>query len=281
MTEQILYILLYALAIFIAWMIAPVRDFLKRLRAELFTISGGYVWLLADTKSDLDTIVMFGYSWKQMNPVLTASGVILGAIGIVISGIEKSKVTSFLVLEAELEQSRKKVEATRRDYFELCSTTIKYCFKEFFDSAGGQGRVSLYRYIDDHFVLVGREAQNPLHGKRGRPKYPVNEGFIAKGWSSSPFIDSGIPVWKGNGSSYRAYMKKACSITDDVLTKMNMHSTSFYVYRFNNTDAGKPYGIIVFEKMDPSPIPSTVIDPAFARHHDQIVALLKGMKSLG
>jgi hypothetical protein len=224
---------------------------------------------------------MFGYSWKQMNPVLTALGILLGVTGIVMSGIEKSKAKSFVALEAELEQSIKKEESTRKDYFDLCSTTIKYCFKEFFDSAGGQGRVSLYRHIDDHFVLVGREAQSPIHGKRGRPKYPDNEGFIAKGWSNSPFTASGFTQWTGKGASYKAEMKKACSITDDALTKMNMHSRSFYIYRFNNSDAGNPYGIIVFEKIDPSPIPNTVIDPAFARHHDQLVILLKSMKSLG
>lgn len=281
MTIEIGFILFPALAILIAWLFPAVRESLKPIRAELLAFFGGYLWLLADIKSDVDAIVVFSSSWKQLNTPLLVSGGGLGLAGLLWSGIVKFKRKTNDQLQKELDEERKATAAAKDDYFNLCSTTVKYCFKEFFDSAGGQGRVSLYRHVDDHFVLVGREAQNPLHGKRGRPKYPDNEGFIAKGWSSSLFVDSGIPVWKGNGSSYRAYMKKVCSITDDVLTKMNMHSTSFYVYRFNNTDAGKPYGIIVFEKMDPSPIPNTVIDPAFERHHDQIVALLKSMKTLG
>lgn len=281
MTIEIGFILFPALAILIAWLFPAAREVLKPIRAELLSFSGSYLWLLADIKSDLDTIVVFGYSWKQLNTLLVISGIIVVLAGLVWSGVLKLKQKKNAQLQQDLEQALKAAATVKEDYFNLCSTTIKYCFKEFFDSAGGQGRVSLYRHVENHFVLVGREAQNPLHGSRGRPKYPDNEGFIAKGWSSSPFTASGFTPWTRKGGSYKAEMKKACSITDDVLTKMNMHSTSFYVYRFNNADAGKPYGIIVFEKMDPSPIPNTVIDPAFQRHHDQIVALLKGMKSLG
>lgn len=281
MTAEIWFFILPAFAVLIAWAIPAVRDVLKPIRAELLTFSGGYVWLLADIKADNETIVVFGYSWKQLNTLLIVAGIALGLGGLIWSAVTKYKRKTNAQLQAELEQAKRAEENIRNDYFKLCSTTIKYCFKEFFDSAGGQGRVSLYRHVEDHFVLVGREADNPMHGKKGRPKYPDNEGFIAKGWSNSPCTESGIPLWKGNGSSYRAHMKRACSITDEVLTKMNMHSRSFYIYRFNNSDAGNPYGVIVFEKMDPSPIPNTVIDPAFQRHHDQVVALLKSMKSLG
>ncbi len=240
-----------------------------------------YVFLLADIKSSNTEIVFNGYSWQDMNTPLVLVGIGLGATGFVWSGIERTKSRSVAQLERDLKESRRKEEKAREDYFGLCSTNIKYCFKEFFASAQGQGRVSLYRHSEDYFVLVGREAQSPEHGKKGRTRYPDNEGFISKGWANGRFVEYDVPVWKGNGSSYRAHMKRACNISDEVLSGLNMKSRSFYIHRFDNHDAGNPYGIIVFEKLDPSPISNTVIDPAFERHHDQIVALLKSMKSLG
>jgi len=281
MTHEIWFIFGYALLILVAWLIRPVRDFLIPLKAELFAFSSMYVFVLADIKSSNSDIVFNDHTWEDLNTPLIVLGIVVGGTGFVWSGIERTKSRSVAQLERDLKESRRKEEKAKEDYFGLCSANIKSCFKEFFASTQGQGRVSLYRHSEDHFILVGREAQSPAHGKKGRARYPDNEGFISKGWANGRFVEHDIPVWRGNGSSYRAHMKRACNISDEVLSGLNMKSRSFYIHRFDNHDAGNPYGIIVFEKLDPSPISNTVIDPAFERHHDQIVALLKSMKSLG
>lgn len=281
MTNDIFFLLGYVLCILILWLIPYFREILLRHKSELLGFSSGYIFLLADIKSSNKTTVVFNKTWEGLNTYLVCTGVLLGIISIFHSAYEKGKQRNLKVLSEELTNTKAILNKVKSEYYNLCSDSIKDIFKDFFATASGNGRVSLYKHDGNSFKLLGRAADNPEHSNRGLEIYPEDEGFIALGWQNGHFEIHDIPHWSGkSGANYRNFMKARCNINDDRLKKLTMRSRSFYVYRFNNSTAQKPYGIIVFEKLNENQIQTGTINTIFQTHETQIVSLLKSMKSL-
>jgi hypothetical protein len=280
MTAELFFIIGYVLFILVLWVIPFFRKILIEHKPELLGLSSVYIFLLADIKSSNTSLVIAGKNWDDLNSTLVVIGIILGIIGIILSSYNKSKLQTLANLTEELQETKMKLNDIQDEYFKLCSDNIKDFFKPFFSSANGNGRVSLYKHDENYFKLLGRAADNPEHRKRGLEKYPDSEGFIAKGWQNGTFEIHSIPIWKGNGSKYRSFIKINCNISDSRLNILTMKSRSFYVYRFNNHDSAKPHGIIVFEKLNETQIQTDIINGIFQTHSTQIISLLKSMKSL-
>ncbi|SFC72154.1 hypothetical protein [Flavobacterium phragmitis] len=281
MTVDIFFLLGYFIVILIFWAIPYFRNFLESHKSELLTISSGYIFLLADVKSDDKTIVMFGKNWEELNTFLIVVGLVLAFISIVLSYYEKQKQQSFETITTELASTKTKLKKIQEEYKELCSENIKEIFSDFLSTSNGNGRVSLYKHEGTNFKLLGRYSNNPIYNKEGQETYSDSEGFIAKGWQNNRFEVHSIPNWSGKGAQYKSHVKALCNITDERLKKLTMKSRSFFIYRFNNNhNAGNPHGIIVFEKMNDSQIQTALIDAIFQNHEAQIISLLKNMKSL-
>ncbi len=275
MTTDIFFLLGYIFLILFLLVIPLSRKILKEHTTELLTFSASYIFLLADIKSDSTNIVMFNENWKDLNTPLIITGILIGLISISMSAFEKSKQQSHKTLSDELKVTKSKFEKVKEEYYNLCSDNIKDLFSDFFGLTNGNGRVSLYKHHGTHFTLLGRFSNNPVYSMRGLESYPDNEGFIAKGWQQQRFEIHTIPEWKGNGSSYRSFMREKCNITDERLKKLTMKSRAFYIYRFDNHDASNPHGIIVFEQMNDIQIQTATIDTIFQTHGTQIISLLK------
>ncbi|WP_109830640.1 hypothetical protein [Reichenbachiella versicolor] len=280
MSLDILYLVGYLLLLLIAWAFPIVRTILNPNKNQLITLSGAYLFLLADIKSDSTNKLLLGYTWKELNLALIILGVLLSIIGIISSSISNKKYLKLNELDTINNGLVDRIEILKEEYFKLCSNQIQEIFSEFFKTTEGNGRVSLYKHEGTHFRLLGRYANNPTYNKRGQEVYSDEEGFIAKGWHQDTFEIHDIPEWKKGGSSYKNYMKKNCTITDERLKKLTMRSCAFYIYRFNSIDADNPHGIIVFEKMKPSSINGNLISNIMTTHENQIKFLLKSMKSL-
>lgn len=280
MTTDIFYLIGFPILILVIWSIPYLREIFKEFRPELFAFASGYTFLLCDIKNGDNTKVFNNLTWDDLNPFLLFVAIILGLIGIALNVIFKEKQKKLQELESENESLNNKFIDIQREYFKVCSDTIRFMFDDFFTNSDGNGRVSIYKHQDDKFILLGRYSKNPQYNKRGREFYLDNEGFISRGWELMEFEIFNAPRWSGNGRDYKSFMKNNCNISDETLKKINMKSCSFFVKRIENEDARNPLGVIVFEKLSNSQIDKTSINNILDSNKAQIETLIKSMKTI-
>src|SRR5690554_346514 len=54
-------------------------------------------------------------------------------------------------------------------------------------------RISVYKVYNNKFKLIGRTSVDPLLMEIGRSEYPIDEGFIGKGWREGEFFIENLP----------------------------------------------------------------------------------------
>lgn len=281
MTTDIFFFIGYIFLILILFIIPFTKKIFEKNIAELCTISSGYLFLLADTKNGSSKKIIFDLTWEDVNSLLVVFGVILIILGVIINFVQKNKNLSFSQMQTELQTTKDKLKNIQKEYFKLCSDNIRVIFEDFFAQTDGQGRVSIYKFDDTQFKLLGRYSNNPEFNKIGRGNYASNEGFIAMGWQNGKFSIDSAPKWVGNGKDYKDFMKLNCRITDTALRKIRMKSRSFYINRIKNEDSRPPLGIIVFEQIKPQTINQTLIENIILSHEAQLQFLIKSMKTIG
>lgn len=280
MTTDIFYLLGFPILILIIWTIPYFRNIFKQYRPELFAFTSGYIFLLCDIKNGDHNTVIFNRNWDDLGPLLLIFAILLGLIGIGLNIKQKENQKSNESLKIENQNLEKKLGDIKKEYYKVCSDTIKFMFDDFFANSDGNGRVSIYKHQDDKFILLGRYSKNPQYNKRGREIYLDDEGFISKGWEIGEFIIDHSPKWIGNGRDYKSFMKSNCSISDETLKKINMKSCSFFVTRIENEDARNPLGVIVFEKLTNTTIDKANVKHSLLIHKAQIETLIKSMKTI-
>lgn len=273
------YFVIYGIIILILWAFKRTREFLKSNIPELIYSISSYFFLLADIKSSSPDILFGNYKWKELNIALISLGVIIMFIGFYLSHKRNKIISNAESVKEKYEKEKTKNDQIKKEYLILCSNYIKDIFEDFYKSSNGNSRVSLYKHKDSHFVLLGRYSDNPQYSKIGSDTYRDDEGFIAFGWEQGQFEVHSIPKWKKGGASYKSFMKQNCTISDERLNSLKMKSCSFYVYRFDS-DTTRPFGIIVFEKMEDGQIDQTMIQNIFTSHKQQIINILKSMNTL-
>ena len=110
-----------------------------------------------------------------------------------------------------------------------------------------QERISVYKVYKDGFKLIGRSSINPNLMEKGRPKYPISDGFIGKGWAEGEYFIDDLPDPNArNGNTYYQAVNRINPIEKNVVDNMNMKSRTYFVYRINGFDSS-PKAILVFE----------------------------------
>ena len=115
-------------------------------------------------------------------------------------------------------------------------------------------RISVYKIYNNRFKLLGRTSVDPILMEIGRAEYPINEGFIGKGWREGEYFIDDLPDPESgrNGSGLTAYYNRVNQIhiiPRDVIDNMKMKSRTFFIYRINGYD-GNPRAVLVFESLD-------------------------------
>lgn len=280
MSQDIFFFIVPVLLVLFLFAIPVTRKLLRNFITELVAACGGYVFTLADIKSESNNLLLFNYSWKELDDLLIIIAALLTIIAIFISAHEKRKRKEYSDLEKELDKCNQKMKRIKEEYFKLCSDTIKESFNSFYETTSGNGRVSIYKHNGSCFTLLGRYSNNPVYNSRGEEIYPDDEGFIAFGWQNQSFYIHSIPKWVGNGTDYKTYVKKHCRINEQRLKSLTMKSRSFYVQRVDSKDSSNPLGIVVFEKIDDTIISKLLVDQIFEIHEGRIFSLLKSMNTL-
>lgn len=276
-----LYLLGYVFLILFGLSYPKIRLIIQAKMAEVYSAFSTLCITLLSLMPD--KIFISDYTWKDSTIVLIVLSFITYGISFFILQSKDKEFKTFKEVEKKLNVAENSNLKLREQYYSLCSEYIRDVFGEFFGLTGGEGnsRVSLYKHKGESFKLLGRYSDNPMFNKRKETSYPEGSGFISYGWQNGSYGIHNIPAWKKNGSEYINYVKNVCDITVERLKDITMHSRSYYIFRFDNKEGdGKPYGIIVFERMSEKEIPKDFINIIISKHNKQIANLLKSMNAL-
>lgn len=111
-----------------------------------------------------------------------------------------------------------------------------------------KSRVSLYVHDpeNDQFIPCGRYSANPELKKRGRSKYPDNQGCIAKGWQDGWHFVNDLPRKR---SAQQKRLEKDYNIPEKVHNKIRMLSVLVGVIKLT-WHGSNPVAVIVVESLD-------------------------------
>jgi hypothetical protein len=120
-------------------------------------------------------------------------------------------------------------------------------------------RISVYKVHENKFILLGRASTNPRLKVNGRTNYPIDEGFIARGWEQGQFFIENLPDPNiRSGEPYFKEISQHCNISKEVVSLIKMKSRSYFVHRLNGYDSN-PKALIVIESTLPDSIDGSVI----------------------
>lgn len=198
------------------------------------------------------TIEMFGSQSFKLGKIIYYITVILSFIFGIISvsnGNEvqklendnREKSNKINDLESKLNEVVGETNDLFNSYLRLLIKNLNFTHNE---------RISVYKVYENKFKLIGRTSVDPVLMEMGRKEYPVNEGFIGKGWREGEFFVDDLPDCKAkNGNSYYNAVNAINSIPRDVVNNLRMKSRTFFIYRINGYD-GTPKAVLVFESLD-------------------------------
>ena len=262
------------------YVLPKTKDFASKTTNEFIGITSAYLYLLADIKNESHKKVFFNLTWSDLNPYLVYGGIIVALTYLYLNYKNKNKYITDEILLANVNILEQKFESSKKEFFKLCSDIIKSDFVNFFTNSNNNGRISIYKYENEKFYLLGRYSSNPTYNKLSRKEYPENEGFIAKGWEIGTHSAYDIPTYRGKGRDWKKSIKNKCNISTSTLDKIRMKSCSFYVHRIENEDSRDPLGIIVAEQISSNEINKIDISQPLQKHSEVISSLIKSMKNL-
>lgn len=280
MSSDIFYFVGFVFVILILFVIPKTKDIFEKNIPEVLAVSSAYFYLLADIKNASNKLIFADFTWNDINSFLLVLGTFLALLSVYQNYILKAKYISDDDLKLELLNTNKKLDILKKEYYKLCSDNLRIIFKSFFELSNGSGRVSVYKFENEAFKLLGRYSNNPIYNKKGRESYPSNEGFIALGWANEIYEIYNIPPWSRTGQDYKSAIKELCNISDKTLKGLNMKSCSFFIYRLDNEDSRPPLGIVVVEQLQSSQIDPQNMNEIFSRNEQQLSFLIKSMKSI-
>lgn len=148
-------------------------------------------------------------------------------------------------LESNLNEVVNETNELFNSYLKLLVKNLNFTHRE---------RISVYKIYNNRFKLLGRTSVDPILMEIGRTEYPINEGFIGKGWREGEYFIDDLPDPESgrNGSGLTAYYNRVNlihPIPRDVIDNMKMKSRTFFIYRINGYD-GNPRAVLVFESLD-------------------------------
>ncbi|WP_125185485.1 hypothetical protein [Botryobacter ruber] len=171
---------------------------------------------------------------------------------------KKEKGEKIRDLESTLSEIVQETNELFNSYIKLLVKNLDFTHSE---------RISVYKVYQNSFVLIGRSSINPNLMEKGRPKYPLKQGFIGKGWAEGEYFVDDLPdPLNRSGDTYFKKVNEISPIEREVVDNLNMKSRTYFVYRVNGFD-NNPKAVLVFESEK---------EKAFAK--ENIIESLAGVK---
>lgn len=149
--------------------------------------------------------------------------------------IKENEINS---LEASIEDVVNSNSELFNSYLKLILSNLNFSHTE---------RISVYKIIENNFTLIGRTSINPMLKAIGRSSYPIDEGFIGKGWAEgSYFIDDLPDPMLNKGNDYYDAVNNINQIPKATLKLIKMKSRTYYVCSIDGYD-NEPTAVLVIE----------------------------------
>lgn len=224
------------------------------------------------------TVTIYEINTKTIGWILFVAVVILTIIQIIyqikdtksIEKIEKEKdqIISSLgnekkELDIKLQNLENQISKINNNSIEIVEIHLAYLFEKM--NLKNSERISLYKFIDDKFYVLGRFSNNPELRKRGRNSYK-KEGLIFKAWQLGKYFkNSGIPI--PNVSTRPKFRKGYYKVLNDIVRideetvwEMKMKSRSFYLKALKDSGNVENTSIIVIESLNDNGFQLDAID---------------------
>jgi len=166
-------------------------------------------------------------------------------------------------LQAEkIQKLENQIQKINKNSIEIVEIHLAYLFLKL--KLGDNERVSLYKFINDEFYILGRYSTNPEIKRKSRSSYP-KEGMISKAWEEKKYFkNNGIPVPHSKRLKFRSgYFKvinEIARITEETVWNMKMKSRSFYLRAFDEFNGLERTSIIVIESKNDNAFIENEID---------------------
>jgi hypothetical protein len=218
---------------------------------------------------ELNTVVTrYEINTKTIGWILFAFVIILTVIQIVqqiketksLEKIEREKtgeINSLKVekgeLDIKIQNLENQISKINNNSIEIVQIHLAYLFEKM--KLENSERISLYKFIDDKFYVLGRFSSNPEFKKRGRSCYN-KEGLIFKAWQLGYYFkNSGIvnPNMSSRTKFRKGYYKvvnEIAIIDEKTVWEMNMKSRSFYLKALKDSSNVENTSIIVIESIN-------------------------------
>ena len=196
-----------------------------------------------------------------------------------IEKIEKEKTTEInslklqkSELDIKIQNLESQISKINNNSIDIVETHLAYLFEKM--DLNNSERISLYKFIDDKFYVLGRFSSNPELKKRGRNSYK-KEGLIFKAWQLGKYFkNSGIPVPNISTRSkfrrgYYKVLNEIVSIDEETVWKMKMKSRSFYLKALKDSSNVENTSIIVIESLNDNGFQSSEIDQILSMEEEK------------
>ena len=278
--QGIIYLIIALIIVLILTSNKITREYIFTFLSEFLTVIGAIGMTLIGIMSNSQKKFVFDYTWQDSWVFLLIFFGMIMFISIVVSANRNLHNRTVAAEIKKNEELKKSINIYKDEYYKLCSNNILSMFKIFFTSHNE--RISIYKFNDNHFILLGRYSKNQNFNKKTNYQYSAEEGLIGKGWNDGEVIIIGAPKWlKNNTSPYNNFMKQRCNIKDKRLNNLTMKSQSLYILTLHdNSTAEDPDGIIVFESINPTKVVKNECDDLIIERKKELFLLLKNMKNL-
>ena len=198
------------------------------------------------------TIDIFGIPKLEIGKIVYYISVFLAIVFGFFSVNNASEISS---IEKDLEEKNAKVSDLENALTEVVSETnelfnsyLKLLVKSL--SFTFNERISVYKVFDNTFVMIGRTSESTQLKGTGRANYPLNEGFIGKGWNEGEYFIDDLPdPSPRNGDTYYRVIADIVDIPRDVIDSLTMKSRTYYILRMNGYD-DEPKAVLVAESLN-------------------------------
>ena len=178
-----------------------------------------------------------------------------------IERIEKDKK----VLEEKIQGLENKLAKINSNSIEIVEIHLAYLFQKL--GLSNNERITLYKFINDEFFVLGRYSTNHEKRKRSRKSYK-KEGLIFRAWNESKYFkNNGIPASSTRRgkfkSGYYKIINAEAPIDEETVWNMKMKSRSFYIKTLKDLNGLEQTSIIVIESTLEKAFEESTIDSIF------------------
>ncbi|WP_437561131.1 hypothetical protein [Sorangium sp. So ce542] len=176
------------------------------------------------------------------------------------------------------QQVRDMTERMRRSYASLVRSQLQLLANAFGFSENE--RVSVYRKVNNTFLLLARYSRNPTYDDPGRAVYPINQGVIWAAWSAGTASVRDLPNPEKDLSTYVSAHTTRWQIPEEVVSGFKMKSRCYTAFGINDTRDMNRIAVIVFESTSSAGLKSeTIVRQLESGEARRIASMLEELKN--